>query len=67
MLHTLTHGENVRVGSFHVIVDHDAAFHFQASFMGESDVGANARGNHDKISRDAASTLEFDTIDLFVP
>src|SRR5262249_47317500 len=63
----LTYGENVRVGSFHVVVDHDTAFHFQAGFMAESDVGANASGNHDEISRDPASTFELDTLDLFVP
>ena len=48
------------MGSFHVIVDHNAAFDFETGIETKSDVWANAGGNHHEIRRDTATALELD-------
>ena len=58
--------ENVRVRSLHVVVDHDAAIHFESGLAAQFRVGADARGDHDEVGLQFFAAREAHAFDMAV-
>ena len=66
MLDAFSDCKNVRMGSFHEIVDNDAAIHLQTRFSPELHVRTNPRRDHDNLRFDAVAILERNAFDFSV-
>jgi hypothetical protein len=60
MLDAFAHGEDVRIGSLHLIIDHDAAIDIEAGFVSEIDIRPDAGGNDDEVAIEDCPVLERD-------
>ena len=67
MLHAFADGEDARVGGLHVVVDHDAAIHFDAGLAPKFHIGPDAGGDHHHVGLDRLAVRERDALDVPLP
>ncbi len=58
MLHTFAHRHDRRVGSHHVVIDHDAAFDIEPGALGQSHGGPDTHRHDNDIGGDFGAVLE---------